>query len=287
MPPCIRGPPSVAPDLSGSRALLGSLPIVGRRAIMPRTKFNGTAACQRPGRVLCRRVVSTAARQSEAADGPHNNTRLPAAPDHASGAAAFSLIGFFGMGVKHKKKYQDITGEAIGCLTAVAPAWLDRFGKRFWRFACTCGGERTAVPSELRRQQRLGHAVHCPDCRFGNLVGREFEQLLVLARQGTDASGNRRWRCRCRCGAICMVATCQLTDDTRTACRACEALRGLAGDGQRLRQRRLQLGLSLAAAGVLLGITRQAVQQYEKKQTIRPQRLAEILLLWEKYRKSS
>lgn len=112
---------------------------------------------------------------------------------------------------------------------------LDRAGRRgrmlLWRCLCSpdlggCGREVQVTTQSLTS----GHTRSC-GCLFGRpagavQVGMTFGRLTVEAELATDPGrgGERRFRCRCQCGALTTVAFCDLgggPHHDRQSCRAC------------------------------------------------------------------
>ncbi len=60
---------------------------------------------------------------------------------------------------------RDVTGERIGCLTALEPHHVDACGRVYWLFACDCGGAVVACPAVVRERANLYLSAGCLYCR--------------------------------------------------------------------------------------------------------------------------
>lgn len=101
----------------------------------------------------------------------------------------------------------DISGEKFGSLTAIRI--VERGGSHKpvkWLCKCDCGKEKV-VDSQLLRN---GIMKDC-GCHVTNrLVGQRFGRLTVLEPTDRRMCGDIVWKCKCDCGNITYVATCNL-----------------------------------------------------------------------------
>lgn len=118
-------------------------------------------------------------------------------------------------------KVIDITGQKFGKLTALYDTGIRKNRQALWHCKCECGNECDVLGSSLRN----GHTTSCGcknhDTRGENLIGQNFGQLIVLAREGSDKYRRALWRCKCNCGNIRIVSTSELKSGNVKACREC------------------------------------------------------------------
>lgn len=70
---------------------------------------------------------------------------------------------------------------------------------------------------------------------FRDLTGQRFGRLLVLKRDGINASRNTMWACRCDCGLMIRVAMSNLTAGHTKSC-GCLYVESRARVGNNLKQ---------------------------------------------------
>lgn len=111
-------------------------------------------------------------------------------------------------------------GARVGDLTVIEPTEQRKNGYMVWRCRCDCGG---TILLDTRCLQR-GTVTDC-GCRKKvkpgtvDLTGQRFGRLVCL--EATDqrcASGSVIWRCRCDCGAVCLVPLHQLRQGYTKSC---------------------------------------------------------------------
>lgn len=115
----------------------------------------------------------------------------------------------------------DITGRRFGRLVArehIPGKAGGRGGK--WRCDCDCGNVVEVAQYNLRR----GATVSC-GCRhhespstFIDLLGLDFADLTVIAREGQTSSGQIIWRCRCVCGGETTTTSTKLKSGHTRSC---------------------------------------------------------------------
>ena len=116
----------------------------------------------------------------------------------------------------------DITGQRFGKLTVQYMCQERRNRQTVWHCLCDCGNETDVVSQALR-------SGHTKSCGCGNydtrvkedLVGKQFNRLIVLARQGSDEHRNALWLCECECGNTRIVKTSELNKGDVKECREC------------------------------------------------------------------
>lgn len=101
----------------------------------------------------------------------------------------------------------DLSGKRFGSLTAVSIAEHGGSHRPVkWLCKCDCGLEKVVDSQLLRR----GIVKDC-GCHVTNrMVGKRFGRLTVLEATDKRISGDIVWKCRCDCGNITTVATCNL-----------------------------------------------------------------------------
>jgi hypothetical protein len=106
-------------------------------------------------------------------------------------------------------------------------------GRDFWQIIQMVGVSRGVVAGVIRRagvKNRGGFKLP-----FRDITGQRFGRLTAICFEGRrEHNGQKRWRCRCDCGAITVADLCSLTSGNTKSC-GCLA-RELSR--QRLRMRR-------------------------------------------------
>ena len=187
------------------------------------------------------------------------------------------------VGYNMPHQHKDIAGETVGSLTAEARLHRNKFGAWVWRWCCTCGKAREAVPSELRTQLRLGRTISCGRCHVHTgkqaaaLTGRtDFGDWTVLRRATNVGVRPIIWECQCGCGEIHLVRGKHLTGGQSTRCLSCAAKGRADSTGEKLRRLRLKKRWTIAQAAAKVGITKQAWHQMEHGQRSRERTLQVI-----------
>lgn len=116
----------------------------------------------------------------------------------------------------------DLTGKKFGKLTAIDIACHGGSHKSVkWRCSCECGREKI-VDSQLLKK---GSITDC-GCRINDrLVGEKFGRLTVISNTGKRKGGKVIWLCRCDCGNLTEVMTCNLNMNKKNSTQSCGCLR--------------------------------------------------------------
>lgn len=112
--------------------------------------------------------------------------------------------------------FEDLTGKKYGKLTVISFSHIDKNGKPVWHCKCDCDVELTRQSQILKRS---GHKS-CGCDRFINLIGVRYGRLLALSRI-VDREFNKtgtKWKCRCDCGEITIVASDALRRGLTKSC---------------------------------------------------------------------
>jgi len=91
-----------------------------------------------------------------------------------------------------------------------------------WQCRCDCG-KSTLVPTS---NLKTGNTKSCgclqreatSRCLIRNLAGRRFGRLIAIALADRRRRGGVAWKCRCDCGAIIRVTSCDLVSDGTRSC---------------------------------------------------------------------
>ena len=106
----------------------------------------------------------------------------------------------------------DLTNKRFGSI--LVREYIKEIG--MWDCLCDCGNTRVARGYELRN----GKITMCKNCfnksKTNDLTGRRFGKWEVLS-----YSGNRKWECRCDCGAIHQVFGRNLLMGKSSSCAKC------------------------------------------------------------------
>ena len=107
-------------------------------------------------------------------------------------------------------KKDDLTGRQFGRLTVIGPAPSDKAGHARWICRCDCGGNKTALATNLIRglttscgcvqRKKARENIHIAD-----ITGQRFGRLVAVRVFGKTANGDARWECRCDCGKNTVV----------------------------------------------------------------------------------
>lgn len=90
----------------------------------------------------------------------------------------------------------------------------NKHGHKQWLCRCKCGENCIVTASHLRQNSSCG-------CRANtNLVGKRNGRLIALERLGTKGK-NRLYRCKCDCGAECVIPSAHLRGKTGTKSCGC------------------------------------------------------------------
>ena len=86
--------------------------------------------------------------------------------------------------------------------------------KVYWKCQCSNCNNILSVRSDgLKRLPKS-----CPNCRYPNLIGQRFGQLLVLSKGKADSNGHIYWNCQCDCGKIKEISGTNLIQGYTSSC---------------------------------------------------------------------
>lgn len=104
------------------------------------------------------------------------------------------------------KRYIDLTNKQFGRLTVLYVTDKMQNNEHIWHCQCECGNECDVTGVSLRE----GHTKSCgclkkesdrkPKNNVKDLLNQKFGNLVVIARDGSDARGEAKWLCQCDCG---------------------------------------------------------------------------------------
>lgn len=116
----------------------------------------------------------------------------------------------------------DLTGRRFGRLTVEQRDGSDPRGQAQWRCRCECGARTVVRGGDLRSGNTKSCGCRQNESRLRvDLTGQRFGRIMVLERV-PGSKPHYKWRCRCDCGAVVMVAQRSL----RNGCsRSCGCLR--------------------------------------------------------------
>ena len=112
-------------------------------------------------------------------------------------------------------KARDLSGERFGKLTVISRAENTKDGKAQWLCLCECGGADVKSAANLLR----GNTISC-GCysRVKDIQGRRYGKLTAMSYIGNDKTGRALWRCKCDCGAECILNSHHLISGNTTSC---------------------------------------------------------------------
>lgn len=118
-------------------------------------------------------------------------------------------------------KFQELTGQRFGRLTAVKPVGM---GKWLWR--CDCGNEKEILVASVKRGKTLSCGTSCKYSASRkvkhNLTGQRFGRLVVIQRaeneQGSNGARCTYWKCICDCGKNATVSASHLQTGHTQSC---------------------------------------------------------------------
>lgn len=100
----------------------------------------------------------------------------------------------------------DLTGQQFTRLKVVNKAYK-KGNEWYWNCICDCGNECIVCGTNLR----YGRTKSCgclkkesdkkPKGNVIDLLGKQFGNLIVIARDGSDDRGEAKWLCQCNCGS--------------------------------------------------------------------------------------
>jgi len=117
---------------------------------------------------------------------------------------------------------EHILGQRFGRLVALVSTDQRRHGSVVWQCRCDCGALLVVRCDALRS----GNTRSCGCLRrettsqrlTRNLAGRRFGRLVALAPVERRRRGGVIWQCRCDCGAISRVTSCNLVSGGTRSC---------------------------------------------------------------------
>jgi hypothetical protein len=126
-------------------------------------------------------------------------------------------------------KFIDYTNKKIGRVLVVNQAWAagDKTnegkpkGASGWNCKCDCGAQFLCWSISFKRGDRF----ECKECRYErrrgiDLTGRKFGRLTVICRE-IDNLNKTKWRCKCDCGSVGLVARNVLGKKSRSMSCGC------------------------------------------------------------------
>ena len=111
-------------------------------------------------------------------------------------------------------KYNDITGQKFGLLTALKR--LDRKTGRtyYWLCKCECGNLKEVPRNHLKD----GGVRSCGCLKHDNLIGQKFGRLTVIKKSDRSNKAKIYWSCQCECGNIKEVRPDALKSGATKSC---------------------------------------------------------------------
>lgn len=110
---------------------------------------------------------------------------------------------------------RNFSGDRFGKLLVLGLSHISDSGHRFWSCKCDCGKSIVIGGHQLLRNKHSS----CGCDRFGNLIGVRYGRLLALGRVTDRASnGSIKWKCRCDCGTVKVVAADALRAGLTKSC---------------------------------------------------------------------
>lgn len=109
-------------------------------------------------------------------------------------------------------KRRNLAGQQIGKYSVLAHVGTNSKGETKWKVRCNCGVEKVVD----RQAFRKGAVRGCGRCdphptNFEDLKGTKSGRLVALDYVGYITGHHvSKWRCRCECGAIVIVASARL-----------------------------------------------------------------------------
>lgn len=94
---------------------------------------------------------------------------------------------------------------------------VDDKRRRRYFCKCRCGYETSMVASAIA----TGRTKCCKSCCRLKLVGRQFDDWVVLEYAGVDKHQKTLWKCRCKCGKEAIVSGGNLTTHKSHCCFDC------------------------------------------------------------------
>lgn len=111
-----------------------------------------------------------------------------------------------------------LVGEKFDKLIVKKEHGRNNRNERLWLCECDCGNEKIAKTHNLRR----GLIKHC-GCskqkrRDDSIIGKRFHRLIVVDFSHTYKGRTSAWKCRCECGAECVVTRSALKSGRTKSC---------------------------------------------------------------------
>lgn len=125
----------------------------------------------------------------------------------------------------HTGKFQDITNQEFGLITAIEPTSKSSKGEYYWKCYCACNPRKSLkiLGPDLRR----GRKMHC-GCNFPrkfNISGRKFGLLTANKDSGIRNNGHVMWECTCTCSTKTLVTYGDLSSGHTKSC-GCQRPKG-------------------------------------------------------------
>lgn len=113
-------------------------------------------------------------------------------------------------------KLMDLTGQRFGRLTVVSRVANNKHHV-MWFCRCDCGKETIVTGDSLKRGASMSCGCLRKDLSAIDLTGQRFGRLTVLERAG-NIGRMAAWKCRCDCGAECVVGSNSLRRGHTKSC---------------------------------------------------------------------
>ncbi len=121
-------------------------------------------------------------------------------------------------GCKNKKRREDLTGQRFGRLTVLGQIRRRASGAILWECRCDCGN----VVDKPGKHLKDGTVRSCGCLQVEqneDLTGKRFGKLTAIKKtERRSSNGASLWQCRCDCGNISLVRTCDLKDGSTASC---------------------------------------------------------------------
>lgn len=99
-------------------------------------------------------------------------------------------------------KFEDLTAQKFGRLTALEFAFNSKLKRSMWKCLCICGNYTEVNASDLKRKKTQSCGCLFKDTmkeRFKDLTGRKFGRLTIIERD-RSCINRTKWLCHCDCG---------------------------------------------------------------------------------------
>ena len=116
---------------------------------------------------------------------------------------------------------KDLTNQRFGKLVVLYDTGKRKNRQAVWHCKCDCGNECDVVGGALRSLHTTSCGCSHHESRVEDLVGKTFNQLIVLQRKGSDERRRAIWDCQCTCGNHRLVTTTELKSGDVKSCKEC------------------------------------------------------------------